>query len=524
MKGKDSSVFPGCRIPAQVPLTFLSALFSGMLAHGMGLWNKLSWHDDIQALFWEGSTISSGRWMLHVLGWLEKLFFESGHFSLPAFNGLFALCMLAAAAAALVHLLIIRRKVCCMGLGCLMAVFPTVTALLGYMFTIHYYMLAMVMIVVSTCLICGKRRWWGKAFAVLLGGCSLGIYQAFFPLMPGILLIWNMDRLADRKEKNSDFLKQTVTQVLCMVGVIGFYFVMNRFFLHKFGVETNTYMGIDQMGSTPLADYLLRIKSAYLEFFLPSRYVSADMYPLRAWHLYHIMLGVDLMLGILRGVCIWKDSRAKALLFLLMAALFPLANNLIYVMAEPDHVHGLMTFGLTAQFVLFVYLVDRIDFQGIFHSAAAARFLCRGLSICTAVVLGLMGIIYVRFDNQCYLKATFQQQEAISFFTALSAQIKASPGFRDDTPVVFLNEQEISDRTLYHMEELDFIHLDPYGENIYGYVNSYAWRAFMERWCGFCPVWADPSAYVDLPEVKAMPHYPDDGSIQMLGDTIVVNF
>ncbi|MBR2664489.1 MAG: glucosyltransferase domain-containing protein, partial [Clostridia bacterium] len=211
MKGKDSSVFPGCRIPAQVPLTFLSALFSGMLAHGMGLWNKLSWHDDIQALFWEGSTISSGRWMLHVLGWLEKLFFESGHFSLPAFNGLFALCMLAAAAAALVHLLKIRRKVCCMGLGCLMAVFPTVTALLGYMFTIHYYMLAMVMIVVSTCLICGKRRWWGKAFAVLPGGCSLGIYQAFFPLMPGILLIWNMDRRGDRKEKNSDFLKQTVT-------------------------------------------------------------------------------------------------------------------------------------------------------------------------------------------------------------------------------------------------------------------------------------------------------------------------
>ena len=28
----------------------------------------------------------------------------------------------------------------------------------------------------------------------------------------------------------------------------------------------------------------------------------------------------------------------------------------------------------------------------------------------------------------------------------------------------------------------------------------------------------------DLPEVKAMPHYPDDGSIRNLGDVIVVNF
>ena len=264
MKGKDAFIFPGSRIPSQVPLTFLSALLSGILAHGTGLWNKLSWHDDIQALFWEGSTISSGRWMLHVLGWLEKLFFESGHFSLPAFNGLFALCMIGIAAAIMVHLLKIRRKVCCMGLGCLTAVFPTVTALFGYMFTIHYYMLAMVMMVVSTYMICGKRKWWIKAFAVLIGGCSLGIYQAFFPLMPGILLIWNMDRLADKEEKTIGFLKQAFTQVLCMVGVICFYFVMNRFFLHKFELEANSYMGINQMGSTAVAEYLIRMKSAYL--------------------------------------------------------------------------------------------------------------------------------------------------------------------------------------------------------------------------------------------------------------------
>ena len=138
--------------------------------------------------------------------------------------------------------------------------------------------------------------------------------------------------------------------------------------------------------------------------------------------------------------------------------------------------------------------------------------------------MSLSCVMYARFDNQCYLKATFQQQQAISFFTTLSTQIRAVPGYRDDAPVVFLNEGRISDQTLYNISELDFIHLAPYGETMEGYVNSYAWHSFMERWCGFGPAWADPTGYAEMPEVKSMPHYPDDGSIRWMGDVIVVNF
>lgn len=503
-------------------LTFSSAMLFGLLAHGMGLWNKLSWHDDIVSLFWEGSTISSGRWMLHVLAWLEKLVIGDGHFSLPVMNGLFSLLCIGVAAGMLVHLLKIQRTICCVGLGCLMVAFPTVAGLFGYMFTVQDYMLAMTMTVGSAYLICSGKRWWMKPVAVLLGGCAMGIYQAFIPMQLSILLLWDLSWLAERQEKKTVFLKLTLVQILCILGTVGFYFAMNGFFLQKFQLQTNSYMGMDQMGSIPLTEYLARVGTAYREFFRPTRLTSADMYPMHTYYLYLTMLCGDFLLCVGQGICLWQKDKAKALLFFLMVTLIPLACNFVFVMSE--RVHGLMTYSLVMQVCFFVWLVDRADFRKCFRKESLMQFLRRTLSGAAAGILGLTSIMYARFDNECYLKAIFQQNQAICFFTTLASQIKSVPGFQDEIPVVFLNEGAISDQTLYNINQLDFIHLDPYGETIQGYVNSYSWRAFMERWCGFGPAWTDPTDYVDLPEVKAMPHYPDDGSILRMGDVILVNF
>lgn len=249
------------------------------------------------------------------------------------------------------------------------------------------------------------------------------------------------------------------------------------------------------------------------------------MYPMRAWHLYLAMVCADVLLGIWQGIRLWREKRGKTLLYFLLLALFPLANCFIYVMS--DFVHGLMTFPLVMQTVLFVWLAERAPERVSPRKNAASKGwpgLRQVISGLAAVILGFTCVAYARFDNQCYLKGAFQQQQAISFFTALTAGIKAAPGFSDETPVVFLHEEKIADQTLYNIDELDFIHLDPYGGTIREMISSYAWRSFMERWCGFCPVYADPASYENLAEVQAMPHYPDDGSILRIGDVMVVNF
>lgn len=522
MKTAEKTTSQPWRLTPQVCWAFCSAVCFGLLVHGAALWNKFSWHDDIFALFSVGSTISSGRWMLHVLGWLETLVFGDGHFSLPAVNGVFSICCIGASAGMLVHLLEIRKRRWCAAVGCLMVSFPAVAGLFGYMFTLPYYMLAMGMMTAGACQICSGKKGWMKAAAVLLGGCSMGIYQTFVPMLLSIFVLHDLRLLAEKEEPVRAVLKQALIQLVCGLAVLGFYLVMNRFFLQKFGLTMNTYMGMNELEGMAPGGYLARLGRAYREFFLPTRNVSADMYPMHAYYAYLVMLVLDLLLGARMGIRLWRADRGKAALFFLLLAVFPLANNLIYVMSETTH--GLMTFSLVMQIVLLVWLVDRADVPGGSGAEKKEALLTRAVSGLAAAVLGFTGIAYARFDNQCYLKTAFQQQQAISYFTVLTARIKAVPGFREDMPVAFLNAEKIHDGTLYNIDELDFIHLEPYGADMEDYVNSYAWRSFMERWCGFSPVWADPTDWKDRPEVREMPHYPEDGSIRKVGEVLLVNF
>ena len=513
MKEKeDISVFR--RNSPQMRATFFSALLFGFVAHGMGLLNKYSTHDDIIGLFWTGTTIASGRWMLHVVGWMETLLFGDGHFSLPVMNGLFSLCCIGLAACMIVDLLQIRKKRICVALGSIMVAFPTVTGLFGYMFTVPYYMLAMLMTVGSAWLICKAGTRWGKGAAILLGGCSIGIYQAFLPMLLSITLLYDIMLFSENGEEIGHFLKRGLIQILCILGIMAFYFAANRFFVAKFNVVLNSYMGINQVGTTPLTVYLERAGRAYREFFLPERNVSSDMYPMHLYYMHLGMIATDVLLGFRLLIREGKKNAQRAALTAVMVALVPLGCNFIFVMSE--QVHGLMTYSEVIQAAFCLWLLDRLEIR-------QPKFR-RAVSGLISAALALTCVMYARFDNQCYLKTGFQQQQAISWMTTLASRIKGIPGYRDETPVAFLNTEEKEDATLYSIRELDFIHQPPYGDDITGYLNSYAWGVFMERWCGFSPVYADPADWAEREEIKNMPHYPDDGSIREIDGTIVVNF
>ena len=45
-------------------VAFLSTLIWGVLAHGMALFNKFSFHDDLENFYGVGNTYVLGRWML----------------------------------------------------------------------------------------------------------------------------------------------------------------------------------------------------------------------------------------------------------------------------------------------------------------------------------------------------------------------------------------------------------------------------------------------------------------------------
>ena len=195
-------------------------------------------------------------------------------------------------------------------------------------------------------------------------------------------------------------------------------------------------------------------------------------------------------------------------------ALVPLGCNFIFLMSE--EIHSLMVYGQVMQAVLLVMLADRTEIP-VLH---LNRWMHRG----AVLLLALCGIMCFRYDNQCYLKVVFQQQEAITWNTTLVTRIESAEGYTDELPVAFVNRESMQDHNLHNMTEFDFLTLSTYDQNIREYLNDWAWESFLARWCGFEPKTAAPETVADWPEVQAMPSYPDDGSILIIRDVVVVKF
>ena len=67
-------------------ITFISTFIWGIFAHGMALFNKYSFNDDIKNIYYgTGDTVSSGRWMLEIFNRI-KLHLNF-YYSIPVFYG-----------------------------------------------------------------------------------------------------------------------------------------------------------------------------------------------------------------------------------------------------------------------------------------------------------------------------------------------------------------------------------------------------------------------------------------------------
>lgn len=501
------------RIKIRYKITFISTLIFGVLSQGMGLFNKYSFHDDVTHLFGVGATYSSGRWMLDILSQWEIALFGDGHFSMPVMNGFSAITFIAVAACFMVAMLDIKSQVLCAFVGGIMVVFPVVTGIFGYMFTLPYYVLAMLVGVMGAYCFC-RMRTWRKAIGIVLMGVSVGIYQAFVPVTLCTLLFYVISELEKGDDEPRQAAKKIVAAGLSAATFMVIYFGLNKILLTKNNVQLSSYQGINRMGTESLSEYTARVIHAYREFFVPTAGTKYYMYQSNIRNVYTIVVLSGIAMALLAVAKAFKKSRANACMLGGVLLLVPLACNFIFVIASPSDVHALMVYGQVMPFILFACLLDRLTFK----TRKIERMIKGGL----AIMLILLNIMYCRFDNECYLKAEFTQQKAISYFTTLITQIKCTDGYMDEMPVSFINEN-ISDLSIYEMANLSHIQIAPYwGMN--DYVNDYVWIEFMKKWCGYSPNIIDGADVMDNEEVKGMPSYPDQGSIKVIENRVVVKF
>ncbi|MDE6775342.1 MAG: glucosyltransferase domain-containing protein [Ruminococcus sp.] len=509
------------KMDKRIWIVLISSVVWGIFAHGMTLFNKYSVRDDARHLFDIGGTVTSGRWGLAVLGKLYMILFGDGFYSLPLFNGFISILCIAASAYLIINLLDIKQTLLCISITGILISFPTITGIFGYMFTAPYYMISILLAVAGVWVVNRKRSVLYFSIGVLLMAFSIGIYQAFIPVMLSLAVLYFIYRLTDEtinKPKEPAISKSYIYMIYNLGAVVSgvlMYFLITKCSLVYTGRSLSDYKNINNMGKEPVSVYLSRVITAFYRFFVPEDMIKVpSMFPFRIRHIYILILLFIAVLSLNIIIKTFRKSIFRGTLLTLSILILPLAFSFIFVMCDPKSVSTLMLYGQSMIFVYLVFLLNISEFPELNITRAV-------YGSATALML-FLSFSYCRYANINYLKAEYEQQRMISYFTVLITQIKSVEGYQDEMPVCYINPNSKEDLTLEDLSEFGRFYISPI-LNTKKLINT-TWKQFMNNWCGFSPELADEEDFADLPEVIDMPYYPDDGSIKVINDTVVVKF
>ena len=500
------------RLSQRMKLTILSVLFWGVLAHLYMYMNRIVNHDAVFALKYSGATVTSGRWFLHILVEISNKFHNN--YVTPWWIGGATLALYAACACVLVKVFDIRSKPLCCILGAILVTYPTVTSNNLYIFTAHYYALALL-------LSCGSvlvLRLSGRLPAILAGSlmiaCSLGIYQAYIPFILCMYVLMILLESLRPAAVTRDIIRRALTCFAALVGGLVLYFVVNRCFLRLTGSQMDTYMGLDSMGRidpAAIPSMLRQCYSSFVGLFLEN-YHGVNHKP---WLRIVMLLCTLFAFG--SGAFLIRRNKVCPLhigFVCITVILLPIAIGAMYIMTQTEKAICTMTVFAT----IFVFIVPICMADRVLPKLSVNRAFLVELCLCASLVF--VPVYYSSLANETYLSMEYSMQNINAYYTELAAQIKSLEGFSPELKVAFLGENQ--DPSIPQID-CDYIIRGTFTPA--ELVNIYSREAYMTMHCGYgCTFVKDKESLQNDDRVKEMPAYPANGSIRIIDDVIVVKF
>lgn len=519
LKAKETAV----RVWRENRLVFITSAVSGLLSYGFFMFNILhNWDSIVEWTGGYGTGIESGRWLLQLIGELWDRIW--GNYTPPLLTIAVTILLLSLSACLINRLLPIKSKPLAALASAVFISFPTVGCTMIYTFTAHFYAFA-VLLAVAGVYVTVRYRYGGFA-GMLLFACSMGIYQAYMPLAASLFVLVLISRAASSDDKDGRGARGLVFDgtVYLLTLIFGFvlYFLILKLSLSILGAELLSYQGVDTMGIN-IRELPAMLARAYGEFFLlPDRpvYGVNDTGAVRL----AIRISYDVSAAMLLYYLAFGKSKASnKILTALLFALFPLAVNSIVLLSYHSYVHLLMVYAVAAVFFLPAVMYGAVkDSASAKVPAGLHRALSAAAAVLIAASMSVASLNYIWQNNGCAMTLYFSNVQATEYFSTVVTRVKSTPGYRDDLKFAIVGD-EIDDASYTNLvyEELPF----HYSGIPYDPINIYSRVQWMYYYLGFDPVYAteaESRALRLIPEIADMPRYPDDGSIVIFGDYVVL--
>lgn len=344
---------------------------------------------------------------------------------------------------------------------------------------------------------------------------SYGIYQAYLGITLGLCIILLIIDLVQGKNYK-DIILEGIKDVCLILLSLVLYLVVNKIILLFCNFDLNdNYNSISNVGNFKnIGNLFKRIFMTYIYYFKYFLYQ-------RSFRKY-IIFGLNCVMSVIalfylnKFVKNNKPKLINIILIILLCLLLPFAFNITYFIS--GSIHDLMTFFAVITYIFIIYL--------ILNSKGKIKKLDRLMYLFFSIII-IFNVIYA---NQIYEKKKIEFDSTITTLNRVIMQIENIEGYQvNKTPVVIIGN--LGDGPLsFKREELDYKGIGL--GNTYSLTNNRNYYRFIKYYMGYPMNIVDNNMaksviakkFYKKTEIKKMPCYPNDGSIQLIDGYVIVKF
>ena len=486
------------------------ALLFGVIAHLFGIVTILNNYDSIivQPAGY-GTGITSGRWFLTILG--DIVGKCGGNYSLSVVNGTLLVVFLAISSGFLVSALQIENRASAALVGMLFAVFPAATSIMFFRYTAVYYGIAILLAVLAAWIL-GRTRH-GVLLSALFTALSLGIYQAYVPLTIGVFALILLRQTLQGDMPVKDVVRQGVRQCAALILGLVLYFLFLKISLLVYNTTLSDYQGVGDMGQLSLRDIPGLVWRAFSSF---CTFPVKNYCELANTKFIRLLYGLLAVLTFAQlGTLLLKKTLkpANKIMAVLLCLIFPVAVNFIVIMCPNSWIYTLMVYGFVLVPCVPVVIGECLpDMQ-------PGKY---GRRIVSTVLLVLI-MAYANGANVNYTALYYANRQTENYLNAMVVQVRMTEGFDTEKEWAFIGS--IDDPLMYNSWQEEAL----YGGNnaAVELINKYSRNWWIRYSFGYSIPQASEEKtqqLAEMQEVKAMPCWPNEGSIKVIGDTVVIKF
>ena len=501
------------KIKPQWKVAFAASVLMGIGAYAYIMSNHFLTYDSMWNLYSDQDMITSGRqFLMYACG-------IGSYYDLPWINGVLAILYLALTSVLVTEGFGIQSKMGAALTGGLLVTFPAVASTFCYTYTVDGYMLAVLLAALAFFL--ADRKKWGFAAGIVLLGVSMGIYQAYLSFT---ILLCVLRLLLDMIERDS--LKavwwKAFRYVLMGIGSYAFYVVTLKLMLKWKGEAISGYQGTDRIGSFSLSGLPAGFKAAWGNFINFARWSNV----LTTTELMKYAFVVMTVLAVLSFAYLFiREKRytsiARIFGVLVLTAVIPFGATIVNVLSPDTYFHLLMRLPWALFFVFAVALCERMNFKGRKMIARLKKISVGCVAICAGILIFQFAVI----ANVVAFNMNERYEKTYATCIRIADRIEQSEGYTVGTKVAILGGYpDVSYYPPTDITEQDLIgYFGSDGELCVNSTEKYA--EFMKHYLNITITTISEAEEIDLTqttEFKVMPKFPENGSVDFIGDILVI--